>query len=331
MKDLLLNIEGLSLENLTTKILQIILTYSGFEVYQKLFYNYIFNNSKNKSTEEYLFEISSQERYGQDQPDLIISSAGNVFIIENKFYANFSGNDQITRYRKLLLEEFKNATEKTIFLLTLKRQEKYYKDLLKTELKENYDKDVRIKFIFWDEIIELFKSNHFLIEALDGYLRTYYLTEVKFSKQEFEMLNSKLIPETLDKLFQTIDLIKGEFVNYNFEIVPYKSSQKYHGFYLRKENLKVWFGSALDWWGELDDNPTPLFMQIRDEWNPTIAFEEKLNDFLMKMNFKYHKGIQWIKPYPASLLEVDKSELVTKISDDISIVIKNITLKNVDS
>ena len=329
MKDFLDNIARLSFENLTTEVLRIILDSLGFEIYQKAFYNYIFENSDNKSTKEYFFEIISQKRFGSDQPDILITSKEKVFIIENKFFAKFSGDNQISRYKKLLVKDYSDIADKTIFLLTLEKQKKYYKDLLSKELGENFEenKDVRIKFIFWDEIIELFKSNNFLIEALEGYLKKYYLTEVKFSKEEYVMLNSKNIPETLYKIFNTVDHIRAEIENHGFETISYRSSQDYHGFYLIKGGLKSWFGSAIDWWKGLNENPTPFFLQVRDDWNTSVNFDNSLKDILNQLNFIYREDAKWIKPYSPSLIENDLTKLVENISDDISIILKNITIK----
>jgi hypothetical protein len=85
-------IEGLSNENLITESLAYILKHPEFSIYQKIFYSHLLSTADHKDTEEWEFEILTQQfnqNYGI--PDLVI-------IIENKFWAEFAQNNQYWRY-----------------------------------------------------------------------------------------------------------------------------------------------------------------------------------------------------------------------------------------
>ena len=123
-------IDGLSSEDLTTEMLSFFLDSPSYAPYQRLFYSLLFPNQELKSTEERLYEITTQRVFeGAERPDLVIEGEKEIVFIENKFYASFSRGNQMYTYFSRLINNFKEK-EKYLILLTIKaRKELYLKDI----------------------------------------------------------------------------------------------------------------------------------------------------------------------------------------------------------
>ena len=167
MKDLFINLAGLHSENLTTEILKIILTEPGYEIYSQTFFSYLLEGTNFNFEGNNKYSIDSQLRTEKGIPDLVIVGDESMFIVENKFFANFSGDDQVIRYLDILKDN-PSKKNKKLFILTIKRQHRLYDELIDLQLQKcnRLAEKLNIDFKFWDDILLLFQSNNFLIEAL---------------------------------------------------------------------------------------------------------------------------------------------------------------------
>ena len=121
-------IENLSSENLTTEILRYILESKDYSVYQRVIYQYIFESMGLVDTESGMFQVGSQVNIGKfGIPDLVISNDNCYAVLENKFYAQFTGANQIYRYFQYL-QNHVSQNEKWLILLTIKDRGKYYEN-----------------------------------------------------------------------------------------------------------------------------------------------------------------------------------------------------------
>jgi hypothetical protein len=313
MKELLINIAGLYSEDLTTEVLRIILKDIGYSVYQRLFYNYMFDNSINKNTSEYGFTIETQRSFLEGIPDIIIYDDNVVYIIENKFYAEFSQGNQILRYQNLLEEHFKKQKVKKIYLLVLKNRKPYYEsELTKQQLK----KEPQISFIIWEEVLSIFSSNNFLIESLSEYIKYKYLIELEITKEELMIYKNKNFANAINDLKILIEQTKDELGSMGFKTGRMSQSINYYGFMIENNNVCTWVGYGLQWWLASEEIITPLFMQIRDLFKPNPEFDDKFKKKLIELKFKDIGQEGWIKPYNTVLFH-EKFKLVNEIKIDL--------------
>lgn len=314
MKDLLLDIAGLNSEDLTTEILRIILIKEEYAVYQKLFFNSLFKNNENKSTIELRFEIKSQEVFEEGRPDLIILGEKEVIVIENKFYAGFSKGDQITRYRKIM-DKYFPGFKKRLYIITLAERVKDYSDQLRA-MNENAD------FLIWEDVLKLFKSDNFLIQALTGYIEEVFLKKIDIRKEDEMFYKTKAAAEAMDKLKTIVDQARNELSRRQLPTGRMSQSINFYGFYVGYEKVTVWFGYGLPWWSNknlVDDRVTPLFIQIRDVFSPNPPFDDTIKDKLENAGFISIGQEGFIRP-----ISVDLFNDTLRLATEIETIIKGI-------
>lgn len=324
MKDLFLNTQGLYSEDLTTEILKIILEKDEYASYQRLFYNYLLGRLENKSTKELGYEIRAQESYLEGRPDIVIAGKDSVFIIENKFFASFSGGNQITRYQQIIDTNFKDYSEKRLFVLTIDGRKAEYQNQL---VANNESAD----FLIWEEILRLFESDNFLIQALTGYIEQTFLIKVEFTKELLYMLQNKNTAEAINNVSLLIDKVKPEFLNYGLNVGSSRgSSINYKGYYLDNGRLTTWFGYGLQWWLDSKETITPIFLQIRKEFTPNPEFSESFVKQLEQLGFYSIAKDGFIKPYSVELF-TNSIELVKTVCSDIIVLTEFVNSNNLKS
>lgn len=320
MHNFLLKIDGQSTEDLTSEVLCYILTTDGYSVYQKIFFNFIFNNNLYRDSSELGFDISTRTKFTKfGVPDILIKNESEVIIIENKFFAPYSGDNQISRYVNILTEYFTGYKKKTIFLLSIKSRIEYYNSLIKEDIKRSgVDiNQVEIKNLIWEEILELFKSDNFVIQNLSNYISKKYLTNISFNKTEIEMLQKVELPIMIQKVFDLVIRVRDLLLSRGFTGMRIGQSNQYLGFTIKLKNTDVWFGYLLAAWkSPLDEKIcTPIHMQIRPEW----IKEDNIDNFfkyLAKIEFRHEVEQEWLKPYKVELFE-NPEHLLNELLDDI--------------
>lgn len=312
MDNFLLSIAGLSSENLTTEVLRYILENDAYKIYQKVFFNYLFDDDKNLDSSGYSFTITTQGHYKDGIPDLLIENDNYAIIIENKFYAPYSGGNQISNYINILNKEFRHIENRTVYLLTIRARLEYYKKLVQEDVGKLSEKEkdgVDVKFIIWEELLRRFESGDFIISHLTEYIKKKFLYEIKFKKEELELLSNENVPAALDKLYTSIsklrDLIDGDE---QFKVGRIGQSYNYYGFMIESKYYKVWFGSALTLWREkINGTLTPLHMQYRMIWVKDLLVTEQM---LKEVGFTYNNLEEWVRPFKADLInEPEKLKL----------------------
>ena len=319
MDDLFLRTAGLFLENLTSEILRCILSDENYEIYQRIFFNYLFKNNDNKSTFDYGFEIF-QERYGSEIPDIVLKTDNEIIFIENKFYAPYVGGNQISRYIKVLNTRFQNLSKKSIYLLTIKKRQNHYHELIAYDVSKNLGEKERIdvKFIFWEEILGLFKSNDFLIQNLNRYIQDTFLLSVTFSEKEMEMLKEKDLPHALNNLYRSIDQIRNELSQRREDKIRASQSFQYYGFYIELEKIGLYFGYFFPLWLNPPDksNVTPIYLQVKGRNIKPQG--PKLDESTLQICgfIKTQIDDEWVKPFNLDLLK-NISDFVETLNRDL--------------
>ena len=331
MNDFLITIDGQSSEDLTSEVLIYILTHKEYSAYQRLFFNYILGQSENLDTDELEFEISTQVKFPKfGIPDILIKNNNDVYIIENKFYAPYSGENQISRYVKILNKSFTNCQKRPIYFLTIKCRLDYYKSLINEDLKKSRvnTKNIEIKYLLWEELLHILKSNDFIIQNLTNYIKKNYLTNITFSKSEINMLQNKAIPQAIQKLFDLIYRMRDTVYSRNYKTGRMGQSNQFLGFNIKLKSVDVWFGYFFPVWkSPIDENIcTPIYAQIRNEWIKVDNFDNSSESKLKEIGFQKHPDYEWLKPYKVELID-DIDLLSNQLVNDL-IKLENIAYLN---
>jgi hypothetical protein len=208
--------EGLSSEDLTTEILRYILVSPEFAPYQRLFYSRLFSSvepTQLKSTDDYGFSVSTQVSYDKyGRPDLIIENENRLVVIENKFYAEFTNDDQIRRYFQFLCSTT-NFEEKFLILLTIKDRSDYYynrilqqfsKDLPEPSLQAfdtfTAQNNIIFRILSWDDLLEDFDSPEFLITNLKNYIYGKFIKSSTLDDDELKLVQGSEVPKLFEDL-----------------------------------------------------------------------------------------------------------------------------------
>ncbi|MCG9874333.1 MAG: PD-(D/E)XK nuclease family protein [Leptospiraceae bacterium] len=254
------SIERLSNDNLIAESLAYILNHPEFSIYQKIFYSHLLSIADHKDTEEWEFEISTQD-FNQNFgiPDLVIQNDNLIIIIENKFWAEFSQNDQYWRYTQILLAK-KDFEKKFLVLLCLKCKLDYFKIKIYNQFQSkgiamtneselisylNMNGITPI-FIIWEDIIDLFKSNNLLTQSMEFFINSRYINLIKMQKDDLVMLNSKIIPNFLFSLWGTVDQVKGILLEEKFNVGRTGQSRSFYGYTIYFDWGSLWFGQYIE-------------------------------------------------------------------------------------
>jgi len=307
MFDFLLQIDGLTSEDLTSEILSYILNKDFYSPYQRLFYNQLFANFKNFDTRQYGFEVVTQENYGSllGTPDIMIRNNDIAVVIENKFFAPYSGGNQISRYVKLLEKHYSSCSYKAVYLLTIRSRKNHYDTLIKDDLKKNlkYKTTVKIDFLIWEDLLELFKSNDFIIGNLTKYIEKKFLVDLTLNKKQMNILKDKNTAEAIAKVFDIVRLVKGELITGKYTTERVGQSYQYFGFFIKLNNIDVWFGYFLDAWIKgIKGVYSPVCIQVREDWAKSTIPKTKLRNTLIRLNFERDPNAEWLRAIDVALL-----------------------------
>ncbi len=315
-------IDGLSSEDLTTEILSFFLSSPSYAPYQRLFYSLIFPNQDLRNTEERQYDITTQRVFeGAERPDLVIEGEEEVIFIENKFYASFSGGNQMYVYFSRLINNFKDK-EKYLILLTIKdRKEFYLKDigsqfnkeasiLTKEELfKYCSNNGVKLKVITWEDVFKLFDMSDMLIANLTEYIRNKYLTSTILKKEELAMLQNEDVPVLLNKLWAGIDKIKDILLSEEYVVTRTSQSRTFYAFRLERDWGMIWVTFDHNCW--LNYN-SPYVLQLRNEMLKESYQFSDLEFRMSKVGFIYDKT-QGYYIFPMRITEADLAGSTSEI------------------
>lgn len=299
-------IDGLSSEDLTTEMLGFILSSPTYAPYQRLFYSLVLSDGMLKDTQERQYEITTQMSFQEfGRPDMLIENDNQVILIENKFYAPFSLDNQIYRYYSFLKDNY-TSKEKYLILLTIKdRIELYLKDIRKQfEAHLTSDKSdelinfcvengVSFQTLSWEDIFRLFGAEDVIIANLKNYIQSKYITSTILKEREIAMINSKEVPMLMDKLWASIDKIRDMLSGENYKVLRTTQSRIFYGFAVERFWGKVYVEYYHYSW--LNYN-TPYMMQIRSDWVDHNYRSQDLETHLKSINFIYDKNMEYVLP-----------------------------------
>lgn len=305
-------------EDITTEILLYLLTDKEYNHIKNLIMPIIdLNYSYDK-----IYTFQTQKRFDTyDRPDLIIESGEEIFIIENKFNAEFSKNNQVQRYIELLtrMDEYNS---KNFILLTVRNRQHYLENKIKKQIKtkdiEDHCKKLKINYrvVLWNEILKVIKCHDTLIRELEKFIEANYIKSTSINRDEKKMLNSKAVPELLIKIWNAISLSK-DFLSEKGYIVSRTSQSRTTYLY----NVEFPWGKLciqlfIDFWEKYE---TPFVVQAMNDWLKSDVDLEKL----LKIDFIEDENYEYL--YPVRLEENDLSlELNKKLLDLIHLVEENI-------
>ena len=130
------------------------------------------------------------------------------------------------------------------------------------------------------------------------------------------MFNNKTIPDTIEKIIIIVEKIRNILQNNGLSVGRMIQSINYYGFFIENDSFKVWFGYALPWWNKVNSNISPLFMQIKPEWNREVEFNDNFNKTLKELGFILLEDFDWIKPYPIEEADGVESVIIQQILSD---------------
>jgi len=313
-------IDGQTSEDLTSEMLGFFLTSRDYSPYQRLFYSLIFPDHELKDSEERLFDIATQMSIGNKGiPDIVIEGEQTVILIENKFYASFSQNDQMYRYFKLINKQYMGK-EKYLILLTIKdRIDFYLKEIRKqfepvftTDSNEelfNYcsENGVKLQTLSWEDIFKVFGAKDFLIADLNDYIQRKYITSTILNEREIEMINSKEVPILMEKLWAGIDKIKDTLAGEGYDVTRTSQSKLTYGFGVERYWGQVWVYLNLESWKEFG---RPYSLKI---FNDLINDKYKKADYaseLKSVGFSLDNNKDHICPILLDVKDTEEKDIV---------------------
>jgi hypothetical protein len=298
-------IEGLRSEDLVTETLAFILRAPEFEPLQKLFYEYLLKDKQWQGTLGRKLHIRTQVRIGDSIPDMELKSDDMFIVVENKFTAEFSGNDQLARYLKILRKA--DYDKKHLVLLCPRYAWKRYENQTLSQFAHEYpslrsfddlterlreeDNSVHFTPIDWDELLELLHSDSPLIASFSSFVRKRFLVPVHFTEKQRALLMNHEIPETLTRIIDTVKSVRSHLDSKDIETGRFGQAVWHYGFFVKRAGFEFWFGYLLAAWRE---HKTPFFVQCRKQWGEHN--HEVTDEVLEAAGFKRDESFEFVLP-----------------------------------
>lgn len=300
--------EGQSSEGLTSAILAYLLMHDEQRAFLRLLMLRLLKKDFDADASLAEYEIKLEVSLGGiGRADIQIESEEYFILIENKFYASFSGGDQLIRYTDFLC---KITNRKGILvLLCPKERGSYYLNEFKKQLgcPENSSEDLveiinqamktkGIGFIWlpWETLLQDFACGNLIVDHLKNFITTRYLKDSTLTEGDLHMINQSSIPIILEKLWTAVDKVK-DALGENFQVKRTTQSRVLYGFTIDEKWAQLFFGLYTTAWKEYS---TPIVIQVREAW---ITKEYKDNaplvlTILKNKGFKEHKELGYIYP-----------------------------------
>ena len=297
-------IEGLRSEDLVTETLAFILRTPEYEPLQKIFYEFLLKDQKWGGTLGRQIEVRTQVNLQGRIPDIVLRSDDVYIVVENKFTAEFSGNDQLARYLKILTEA--ESGKKHLVLLcpryaweryefqTLNQFKAQYPSLTSFEdLARRLHEDAQVEFtpVCWDELLDLLDSESPIIASFSSFVRKRFLRPVHFTEEQRGLLMNIEIPETLERIITTVERVRGHLTSSEIQTGRFGQAARHYGFSIKKDGYEFWFGYILGTWGEFK---TPFFVQCRNQWGEQN--HQLTDDTLEAAGFRQHELSDFVLP-----------------------------------
>lgn len=328
MDSFLTYIEGQSGEDLTSSVLTYLFEPGRNKTFLKMFLLKLLPEKYGIEGSLNDIEVTFQGYLGKyGWADILFESSSILIVLENKFFADFSQNDQIKRYLNYLQEQSRDRLS-ILVLLTPYNRGNYYLSKVQDQIdiykecqitynkrKHHYLISDKIKFIWlpWEELLSDFDCGNIIVEHLDDFITSKYLINTVFAEEELKMINDDSIPNVLEKLWGTVDKSKDGFSS-KYEVKNTTQSRLVYGFHINTKIGKVWFGLYTISWKEYGH---PFTLQIRKDWVDNNINTDKLNSFLEEIGFKTHKDLEYV--YPIKIENPDAvGDVITQVENVIT-------------
>ncbi len=149
-------------------------------------------------------------------------------------------------------------------------------------------------FIIWEDIMELFKSNNLLTQSMEFFINNRFINLIAMHKEDLEMLNSKMIPNLLFSLWNTVDQVKGILLKEKFSVGRTGQSRSFYGYTIYFDWGSLWFGHYIDSWNIMD---TPFVIQLRENWIENEVVRSNAPKFLKSIEFKENSDFGYLYLY----------------------------------
>ncbi len=279
MLNILLEIEGLKGENLSSKILAMLL--ENDKDIRECFFKVLSDTSPEKfkgiDTEKFKFSVEEQTESG-GRMDILIETGTHVIGIENKLWACFADN-QPEKYLEYLERKAKeNGYKKySIIILAPIQREQYCLELIS-------DRQIGCQcvFISWEEILKILEGRKdkgvVLVDLLTPYIESQLLLMGHFKNEKSKITQTKEFPNKIQKEF--IYACWNKFI----DIEPWGKLNRaswYIGYPLF-ENLEPQNNNIHAWFGLVKDNDEVMFLLV-------TTFKIKQFDALHKKSINNYK------------------------------------------
>ncbi len=334
MDSLFESIEGQSSENLTSATLAYLLRHGEQRAFLRLFLIRLLQHKFDHDALLDGYEIKVETPLDdKGRADILIESEEFLIVVENKFYASFSG-DQIKRYMEYL-KQFKNGRKGILVLLSPEERGPYYLSMVKGQLgiiekesgraleqiKESMDNE-GIKFIWltWEKLLQDFACGNFIVEHLNEFIRSRYLKDTTLTREELKMINQNDIPVLLEKLWTSIDKVKDALAE-DYTVKRTSQSRLVYGFFIGEPWGELWVGTYTNTWR---DYSAPIIIYTtKDKWySGSFTLEkEKVSSLLKEIGFIEHKELGYVYP-----VKIESTDLVGDIESKVRGCLMNIRL-----
>lgn len=337
MDSFLTYIEGQSGEDLTSSVLTFLFEPGRNKTFLKMFLLKLLPEKHDIAGFLNDMEVTFQGDLGKyGWADILFESSNILIVLENKFFADFSQNDQIKRYLSYLLEQSRGRLT-LLVLLTPNNRCNYYLSKVQDQIdineecqitynkgKHHYQISDKIKFIWlpWEELLSDFDCGNIIVEYLNDFITSKYLINTVLIEEELKMINDDSIPILLEKLWGIVDKSK-DGLSSKYEVKNTTQSRLLYGFHINIKIGKMWFGLYTISWKEYEQ---PITLQIRKDWIDNNISIDELDSFLEEIGFKNHKELEYV--YPVKIENPDAvGDVISQVENCITSIEDNFYLQ----
>jgi len=314
-KSILSIIIGLGGEDVTTEVLSYILTNERYDKIQsKLLERVLLISKPNKLD----FQTQTQKTFKEGRPDIVIEGNDIITLIENKFYANFSNDDQITRYIEILENNYNDYSVRKLIVLTVRNRSSYLMKEIKRQLNTNNietkfaEYNIVFSMIYWEDILEVIKNFDQITFELDNFIYENYIRETIINEHEKIMINNNEIPQLLEKVWNSIIFSRDYLMEYGFSTSRMSQSRTTLLYYVEFSWGRVCIQLFIHFWKKYN---SPFVVQIMNDWKT----KRKDISSLVSIGFTRDEEYDYIYPIP-----IDGDDLSQELNLKLFEVLKRI-------
>lgn len=305
--DLFGMIEGLASEDLSTAILAFLLSSDNHRAFQRLFLSRVTGDARRIGG----YSVTLQPDFGPaGRGDLLLENSEYRVLVENKFYASFSGQDQLVRYARHLAETCDEDQAAILVLLTVADRQEYYVSTLASHFRavrssQSVDeslslvclhmRQIGVDFLAlsWEDVLSDFTCGNDIADALSVYIRERFVRSTALTSEERIMMESDLVPDLMEKLWAIVDKVKDALGSGGRSTGRTSQSRLFYGFAVHESWGDIWVGTYMTAWKSYQ---SALCLQIRRDWMRAAARADTIGALLGELGFKESSELEFVFP-----------------------------------